>query len=142
MKINLNLLLSLFSFASITVFGQVSQEAETTSANRITNQDYNLPPGTVIMPKSDLTIDYSYLLSEIEEASATSNYVRAQFIKEFTEQDWVNMEANNPDEYAYYTAAKTFYDNLSPKVKVILSTEELWYIYMFDQRLKSQLTNY
>ena len=142
MKTALTLLLTLTSLFSISVSGQETQAMATSTAPRITSEDYNIPPGALIMPKSDLTVDYSHLLPEIEAASGTSGYVRAQFIKEISQEDWTNMQVNDPEAYAYYSAAKTFYDNLSPKVKVVLTTEQLWHIYMFDQRLKNQLTNY
>ena len=142
MKSTLTLLLALVPLFSISVFGQETQTMTTSSATRTTSEDYNIPPDAIIMPKADLKVDYSHLLPEIEAASGTSDYVRAQFIRDFTQEDWTNMQANNPEEYTYYSTAKTFYDNLSPKVKVVLSTEQLWHIYMFDQRLKNQLTNY
>ncbi len=142
MQTALTLLLTLAFMFSISVFGQETQAMTASSPTRIPSEDYNIPPGSLIMPKSDLTVDYSYLIPEIEAASGTSGYVRAQFIKELSEEDWANLQANNPEEYAYYSVAKIFYDNLSPKVKVVLSTEQLWHIYMFDQRLKNQLANY
>lgn len=110
------------------------------------SSDFNLPPNVVLSKKFDPNeMDLSRVLNELKhQRISPSDYkVNAKFIKPgLTDEDWSNMEEDNPDEFAYYREAKAFYDRLSPRVKHILNTEELWFIYMFKREIRNQLTEY
>ena len=118
----------------------------TLSQNADENSNYNTPPGLFINPKFDPNEkDLSGVINELEHKYIAEDQlvVRAKFIKEgLTEQDWSNLERDNPDQFEYYAQAKSYYDNLSLRVKTILCTEDLWHIYMFRQDLKEKLINY
>ncbi len=106
------------------------------------NAQYNLPPDAVLKAKTSSDVDYAFKLIEIEDWQATDTKLsEAQFLIEDTESNWEELRAF-PEKYAYYQKAKVFYDNLSPRVKAVLTTDELWYIYFFDQVLTERLTKF
>lgn len=115
----------------------------------LTAQDttqYNLPPKYCIPNKMDVnSYDFSEKMNEIEYKSMSDSEMNnnAKFIKEgLTDEDWDRLKKYNPEEYKYYREALTFYEELSPKVKTILTTKELWDIYMFKSDLKEKLLQY
>ena len=102
------------------------------------NSDYNLPPGSVLRPKTDTQIDYSYKLNEIPLQSPV-NPVFEDFLKDWTVEDLEVTKNTEPKLYAYLMEAQSYHQALSDKVKVTFSFDELWYIYVFDQKLKNEL---
>ena len=51
------------------------------------------------------------------------------------------MKTESPESYVYYIKADEYYKKLSPKVKAVFSVDDLWNIYMFNQKLKVQLAD-
>jgi Glu-tRNA(Gln) amidotransferase subunit E-like FAD-binding protein len=99
---------------------------------------YNLPPGAVLYPKTDPSIDYS------EKLYGESNYkqiviVNQQFKSVMTPENYADMQANDLASYNYYKEAEAYFDQLSDKVKALFTANEIWYIYYFDTNLKNQL---
>ena len=60
-------------------------------------------------------------------------------IKEFSKEEFENLKNTDVEYYNYYTKGLSFFKGLSDKVKKIYSEKELWYIYVFDQKLKDKL---
>jgi hypothetical protein len=102
-------------------------------------ESYNLPPNFVIYEKTFTYKDYSYKLNNQPDFSTVS-ITDEKFMKDLTPENFKDMERNDPDSFVYYTEALDFYKSLSDTVKAIYTGDELWYIYMFDQNLKSKLT--
>lgn len=131
------LFLAVFTFSFAFSFDSYSQSV----AKDEQNPKFNLPPGAKLMHKVDTEIDYSYKLNEIP-ASAPLKFIPGNFLKEFREDDLLEMKTNTPETYEYYTKAADYYNNLSNKVKATFTIEEIWYIYKFDQNFKANLLNY
>jgi hypothetical protein len=102
------------------------------------NNQFNLPPGFTLYPKTDSTIDYSEKLFN-EPNYKQIGVVNRQFKSVMTEENYVDMQLNDMDSYNYYKEAEVYFDRLSDKVKAIYTADEIWYIYYFDTNLKNQL---
>jgi hypothetical protein len=100
-------------------------------------QLFNLPPGAVLHPKANTSIDYSHKLEQLNNIDA--QYTEENFLKEFTEEQLVDFAEKRKDAYQYYMEANKFYVQLSSKVKALYTTEELWYIYIFDKELTEKI---
>lgn len=111
--------------------------------NKSSTQDggkvFNIPPGSVVMRKVNTDLDYSYKLADIP--SNEPHVQPEDFLKHLQKDELAEMEATAPESYRYYMDAKQFYTSLSNKVKATFSVDELWHIYMFDQKLKTTLEN-
>ena len=141
LKLNVVSLFVVLASASLT-FAQ-SEEPKTNDLSA----EYNLPPTYHIPKKLDIvSLDYSEKINLIETKSTsdeTDMSKQAKFIKEeITDEDWERLKIHNPEEYKYYRDALTYYNQLSPRVKSTLTTEELWNIYMFQQANKEKLLKY
>ena len=101
-------------------------------------QQYNIPPGNVLPMKVDTRADYWHKLDLIPEGK-NKNAKYDDFLKELSKDDLSEMKANNKPVYDYYMEAKTFHNNLSDRVKVTFTWDELWEIYMFNPELKNEL---
>jgi hypothetical protein len=129
------LLLLLFFSGVFTCVVNAQKNSHSAASEK--NKDWNLPPGFVLNAKTNTQIDYSFKIYEPiinEEDSAGRN-----FLRDFSEEDIADMKKNWAEAYRYYMAAEQFYKNLSTSIKSRFTIEELWYIYMFDQKLKNQL---
>lgn len=113
------------------------QETKTSKATQGSDKVFNIPPGSVLDMKVKTDIDYSPKLADIP--SYEPNAEAKDFLAHIPKEELADMERNSPESFAYYMRAKTFYSNLSNKVKATFSIEELWHIYMFDQKLKTTL---
>lgn len=133
-------LILLFIFIFSFVFS-LQGYSQTISVTDEQNPKFHLPPGAKLMHKANTEIDYSYKLNEIPAADSL-NFTSGNFLKEFKENDLLDMQANTPETYLYYITARNYYNNLSSRVKATFTIEELWYIYKFDQNLKANLLNY
>ena len=125
-------------FGLLLVFN-ISAQADTEGNN------YDLPPGAVIKPKADLNRDLSGKINELRFKSISSDdlEINAEFIKaDLTNEDWERLKVTNPDEFDYYQRALEYYEALSPKVKTILNTDELWHLYMFDLKTREEIKQY
>lgn len=120
------LIIWVVSFASFGAFSQTKIS------------EHNLPPGSVLKPKTDTNIDYSYKLSEIPPQSP-QNAIYDDFLKDWSAEDLEITKNKEPKLYAYLIEAQNYHNALSDKVKVTFSFDELWYIYVFDQELKNEL---
>jgi len=109
--------------------------ATSTSTN---STQYNLPPGAVMYPKTNPSVDYS------EKLYGQPNYkqiiiVNQEFKSVMTEENYADMLKNDMDSYNYYKSAEQYFDALSDKVKALFTANEIWHIYYFDATLKNQL---
>lgn len=97
----------------------------------------NLPPGSSMPIKFEF-IDYSYKLDNVSSTKCNS-LEEKNFLEEFSEEDLIEMKLNSVEKYQYYMKAKSFYNNLSNKIKTLYTIDELWYIYMFDLKLTNKI---
>jgi len=98
------------------------------------NSDYNLPPGYTLMP-GKAVIDLSFKLDGKKlEKEISPNELK--FLKEIDDSE---LHLTSPQYQQYIQEGKAFINSMSAKVKSIYSTDELWYIYAFDQELKEKL---
>ena len=105
----------------------------------------NTPPGSIILPKTDTEVDYSYKLLEMNVVNSVSAILEqpiAQPIIDITAEEFALMQIEQPEHYVYYTEALNYYNSLSINIKRTFTTYELWYVYFFDQELKNNLLNY
>lgn len=104
-------------------------------AQNLEQTDFNLPPGVVFHEKTFKKIDYSYKLdNDLKNSNEATN-----FLKKFNEEEKDKIFKGNDDYSSYYKNALEYFNSLSKNVKLIYNEEELWYIYMFDQKLKNKL---
>lgn len=135
----LNIKASLIIVFGLLLVFNISAQADTEGNN------YDLPPGAVIKPKADLNRDLSGKINELRFKSISSDdlEINAEFIKaDLTNEDWERLKVTNPDEFDYYQRALEYYEALSPKVKTILNTDELWHLYMFDLKTREEIKQY
>jgi len=117
-----------------TLFVSATTIAQQTGKFTYQGREVNLPPDAVFRPSHFKFIDYSDLLHRV-----TNQAVNKDFMAEFSEEDIHNFKTIYQDDYAYYQEAVAYFDKLSDKVNKALSKKQLWYIYMYDQELKSKL---
>jgi hypothetical protein len=98
---------------------------------------FNLPPGCVLKQKFKF-FDLSY---KLEGKHTVHNFSESDLlvIKNIPENELDEFKSIDPEYYNYYMKGISFFDSLSNKVKEIYTINELWYIYVFDQELKSKL---
>lgn len=112
--------------------------AQNQDGKRNTSIEYNLPPGAVLKNKFT-PIDLSY---KLENKAADGKYVESDLdvLKKLSKEELNTLKETDVEYYNYYVKGLSFFDGLSDKVKTIYSEKELWYIYVFDQKLKNKLT--
>ena len=115
-----------------------STTSELPSATSTNSTQYNLPPGAVMYPKTNPSVDYS------EKLYNQPNYkqiiiVNQEFKSVMTTENYADMLQNDKDSYNYYKSAEQYFDALSDKVKALFTANEIWHIYYFDATLKNQL---
>lgn len=121
-------LIAFLFFLTSNLLAQNKNEAES---------QYNLPPGTVLKQKI-LLVDLSYKLTgEVSYQEYSESDLNV--IKELSKEEFENLKNIDIEYYNYYTKGLSFFKGLSDKVKKIYSEKELWYIYVFDQKLKEKL---
>lgn len=121
---NLILLLFCFTFTFLT-YGQNSSES-----------DFDLPPGTKMMAKIQIT-DYSPKLEDIHTLQVIkSNYNMAEHL---SIEDLAALQDENHPHYNYMNRLEAYYDDLSPRVKTAFTFQEIWNIFAFDKKLKETL---
>ena len=104
------------------------------------NQEFNLPPGSVINKKAETNKDFSAKLNLVMSGNfENSKAVEGNFLNQYTASEIEAMMTESPESYSYYKKADEFYKKLSPRVKAVFTVDDLWNIYMFNQKLKSQL---
>jgi hypothetical protein len=103
-------------------------------------ENYNLPPGSVVKQKAVLFKDISYKLNDNPDFSQVEA-VNRELFKDLSESNLNEMKELNPESHLYFTLATNYFSLLSDKVKAIYTSDELWYIYQFDQKLKETLKN-
>jgi hypothetical protein len=101
-------------------------------------ENFNFPPGLALPMKFNVNLDLSHKLNHTESLRAYNDselrvgkILTLEQLEELKEIDKVN--------YDYYTTANNYFENLSKKIKEIYTKNELWYIYVFDQKLKDKL---
>ncbi len=92
----------------------------------------------VYSPKKVDLIDYSFMLEQIPTVEP-KKFKNEDFLKVIPKEKLDYWKTSEPQVYKYYATAKNFYDNLSNKVKSVLSVDVLWHIYFYDVKLKNQL---
>lgn len=106
--------------------------------NTINNlQNFNLPPGYKLHPKKSI-INFSY---KIDNSPVNIFYTESDllFLKKITEEELESQKDTMPEYYNYVKTGERFINNLSPRVRSIYTTSELWYIYAFDRQLSDRL---
>lgn len=98
---------------------------------------YNLPPGFVLNPKRTI-LDLSF---KIDKAKPYVNYSNKDLkvLKNLSSEEVELYKESLGDYYRYYKEGITYISSLSNKVKSIYTIDEIWYIYIFDQKLKKEL---
>lgn len=98
---------------------------------------YNLPPGCVLKQKMKF-FDLSY---KLDGSTSSHNFSESDLlvVKNIPTNELDEFKKIDPEYYSYYMKGISFFDSLSNKVKQIYTLNELWYIYVFDQDLKSKL---
>ncbi len=89
----------------------------------------NLPPGSIPKPKST-PFQLETKLNDIYKSSGKGE-IKAVFIKNLNGEELSAVFSGI--ELEYYQKAMAFYTKLSKKVKVTLSTDELWDVYFYDE---------
>lgn len=133
MKTTLLLILLLFIPSCMIAQSKISDKNSAREAN------YNLPPGIVFEKKFSTTIDLSYKLNGGVAAVGYQDS-ELKFGKVFLNNDLEAIKVIDPVNYNYYTTANSYFNSLSPKVKNLYTANELFYIYVFDQKLKNKLS--
>jgi len=98
-------------------------------------KEFNLPPRAKFMPKLYQEIDYSYKLNDLSLNEA----VTKNFLNKFTETDLDKLKMKDNATYNYYKVAQNYFISLSDTVKKKFTVEELWHVYIYDQKLKNKL---
>jgi len=124
MKIILSLLMGLLT--CLSCFSQNSDVG-----------NYNLPPGYVLSSKRTI-LDLSF---KIDKTKPALNYDSKDLkvLKNLSSEQVEEYKDKLGDYYDYYKEGITYINTLSNKVKDIYTIEEIWYIYIFDQKLKDKL---
>jgi len=120
--------------AIFTLFVCATATAQQTGKFIHEGKEFNLPPDAVFRPRNFKFIDYSEKLNTV-----TSQSLDKDFMSDFSKEDIHNFKTKYQDEYAYYQEAQAYFDKLSDRVNKALSTKELWYVYIYDQKLKNKL---
>lgn len=109
-----------------------------TNAQKSSENNFNLPPGFVFGKKSFIYYDLSY---KIDNKMKNFDYEDADLkvAKSFTDSELEEIQKTDLVTYNYYNSAKNYFNELSSKVKNLYTKNELWYIYVFDQKLKERL---
>lgn len=128
---------AIFSF-SATAQNEIEKPISNQSEYDIYIASFNLPPGAGYYAKNVDLIDYSFMLEQIPAVNP-EKFINDDFLKVYPKEKLDYWKSNEPNIYQYYATAKNFYDNLSSKVKSVLSVEVLWHIYIYDQKLKNKL---
>jgi hypothetical protein len=106
-------------------------------AQKANVNSFNLPPRVVLSKKGVEVNDLSYKLND---DNYMNNEIATNFLRKFTESELKDMENSKGEDFFYYKSANEYFNSLSEKIRKIYSYDELWYIYMFDQKLKQKLT--
>ncbi|PHS03100.1 MAG: hypothetical protein COA88_16045 [Kordia sp.] len=133
MKRNFTLLVLLIALISSLSYGQKDTK-HTYSSQQI--EKFNLPPGAKLMGKNYEYVDYSYKLN----TTYSNELVSKNYLFKFTVEEFNILKNKNKEAYLYYQNANNYFIRLSDKVKKAFTVNELWYIYMYDQKLKKHLT--
>ncbi|WP_375240004.1 hypothetical protein [Aurantibacter sp.] len=104
------------------------------SYSQTDGSQFNLPPGAKFSIKQYEKIDYSYKLTQNLNLAVDKQYLK------FNETELLLLKSKNLEGYNYYSDARDYFNCLSNKVKKSFTVNELWYIYIYDQELKKQLT--
>jgi hypothetical protein len=126
-----------FLFALVLMFFSDTALAQNNSSKG--NQEkYNMPPGYQ-MPIKMKIFDLSHKLNG-KHVSESYTQEDLRFLKNIPENEIEKYKMITPEYYQYYITGRAFINSLSPKVKSVYTDAELWYIYAFDQKLKTKLT--
>ncbi len=98
----------------------------------------NLPITEMSQIEKGANIDYSKKLIDLNSVTPI-NANEVNFLKEYTEADLQEIKTIDINKYDFIQNADSYFHSLSPKVIGLYSIEELWNIYVYDQKLKKQL---
>ena len=98
-------------------------------------KDFNLPPGAAFAPKLYQEIDYSFKLND----ESLNEPIERNYLLKFSETQLEEIKNKDLTTYNYYNTANNYFNNLSKSVKRKFTVKELWYIYIYDQKLKNKL---
>ena len=103
-----------------------------------TQKEYNLPPGVVFGKKFNKEHDLSF---KIDNSKKAVHYEDSdlRIAKQITKENLESFKEIDVANYNYYSTAFIYFDSLSEKVRNIYTKNELWYIYVFDQELKTKI---
>jgi hypothetical protein len=98
-------------------------------------KDFNMPPNTSFAPKLFQKIDYSYKLND----ASINEPIERNYLLKFSEIQLEEIKSKDLVTYNYYSTANNYFNSLSNFVKRKFTVKELWYIYIYDQKLKNKL---
>lgn len=134
MKKHITLLVLFIALISSLSYGQ---ESPKNAYSKQLPENFNLPPGSKFLIKKYEQIDYSYKLN----GGYTNESITKNYLSKFSSVELEKLKTSKPTVYQYYQKANNYFLGLSNKVKKAFSVSELWYVYMYDNKLKSKLTN-
>lgn len=108
------------------------------NAQESSENNFNLPPGFVFGKKEFVYYDLSY---KIDDKINNLDYKDADLkvAKSFTESELEAIKKTDIITFNYYNMANEYFNMLSSKVKNLYTKNELWYVYIFDPKLKERL---
>jgi hypothetical protein len=98
-------------------------------------KDFNMPPNTSFAPKLFQKIDYSYKLND----ASINEPIERNYLLKFSEIQLEEIKSKDLVTYNYYNTANNYFKSLSESVKRKFTVKELWYVYIYDQKLKNKL---
>lgn len=129
---------ALFTLLSMLLCANLYSQNIENRAIKENPSEYNLPPGVVFGKKFNKEYDLSF---KIDNNAKVVYYEDSELriAKQITKENIESLKDIDVENYNYYSTAFKYFDSLSEKVKKIYTKNELWYIYVFDQRLKNKL---
>lgn len=132
------LLIVVFYTVLYCVNCNISYGQNVTTGNISSNPNFNLPPGVALPMKFNVALDFSF---KINGLNSTQFYKDSELRvgKILTLEQLNSIKEKDPINYNYYSNANVYFTQLSEKVNQLYTKNELWYIYVFDQKLKNKL---
>lgn len=98
---------------------------------------FRLPPNVVLKTKYPNIVDMAYKLQGSSVPEDIEN-IRNNYPQQYNLEALENY-SKQLSLYNYLKEVKQYFNSLPQKVKQLYSTEELWYIYIYDLKLANHL---
>ena len=101
------------------------------------SNQFRLPPDVKLKNKITKIVNLSYKIDKGEIPSDYEN-IKNSYDKRF---DLENIEKykSNAEMYAYLKQASSFFERIPSKYRELYNDMELWYIYIYDDKLANRL---